>query len=154
MQPRPMTDHSRLFLPSSRFFIASPYKTNWARLRRCPCPLLFAPAGRWDPFPSAEGAHEGVSVLVSEQVSSFIQLEDGVIEIVASKLVTGFVENALEARPLFLQAPRASAGTDGERIGDILDGRTLARELLLDRCPDSLQEILVTDLPLQLLLKL
>jgi hypothetical protein len=40
--------------------------------------------------PIAESANEGVSVLVSEKVGSLIQLEDGVIEIVASKLVTSF----------------------------------------------------------------
>jgi hypothetical protein len=38
----------------------------------------------------AESANERVSVLVSEKVGSFIQLEDGVIEVVASKLVTSF----------------------------------------------------------------
>jgi len=48
------------------------------------------PAGRWDSLPSAESTNERVSVLVSQEVGSFIQFEDGVVEIVASKLMTGF----------------------------------------------------------------
>src|SRR3981081_3073404 len=115
MQPRPMADTSRLPFPSLRFFIASPSKSfslHWAQLRCCPGTLLFAPTGGWDSFPSAESANKGVSVLVSKKVGSFIQLEDGIIEIVASKLVTGFFENALKAGPFFLQAPLQSTRAD------------------------------------------
>jgi hypothetical protein len=49
---------------------------------------LFSPASGWNSFASAESTNEGVSVLVSEKVCSFIHFEDGVVEIVASKLVT------------------------------------------------------------------
>jgi hypothetical protein len=51
---------------------------------------LLAPSSRWNSLPSAESANEGVSVLISEKVGSFVQLEDRVIEIVASQLMTGF----------------------------------------------------------------
>jgi hypothetical protein len=51
---------------------------------------LFAPSSRWNSLPIAESANEGVSVLISEKVGSFIQFEDRVIKIVASKLMTGF----------------------------------------------------------------
>jgi hypothetical protein len=51
---------------------------------------LFAPASWRNPLPRSESANEGVSVLIPEKVGSFIQFEDGVIEIMASKLVTGF----------------------------------------------------------------
>src|SRR2546427_3696536 len=101
MHPSPMADTSRLLFPSVRFCIATPYKLvslqNLAQLRCCPCTVFLAPAGWWNSFPRAESANEGVSVLVSEKVGSFIQFEDGVIEIVASKLVTGLFLNALEA---------------------------------------------------------
>src|ERR1035437_2622755 len=90
MQPSPMADTSKLLFPSLRFCIVSPYKSNWSRLRCCPCTLLFAPSSRWNSLPSAESANEGVSVLISEKVSRFIQLKNGVIEIVASQLMTGF----------------------------------------------------------------
>jgi hypothetical protein len=50
----------------------------------------FRASGQVGLFPSAESTNEGVSVLVSQEVGSFIQFEDGVVEIVASKLMTGF----------------------------------------------------------------
>jgi hypothetical protein len=53
--------------------------------------VFLPPASRWNPLPSAESTNEGVSVLVSEKVSSFIQLENGIVEIAASKQVTSFV---------------------------------------------------------------
>jgi hypothetical protein len=52
--------------------------------------LFLAPASGWNSFPRAESTDEGARVLVSQKVGSFIQLENGVVEIVASKLVTGF----------------------------------------------------------------
>jgi hypothetical protein len=44
-------------------------------------------------------SNEGVSVLVSEKISGFIQLEDGVAKIVAGKLVAGFFKNTLKTGP-------------------------------------------------------
>src|SRR5215469_4405040 len=85
-------------------------ESQWLRCSQCT--LLFAPAGRRNTFPRAEGANKRISVLVSEKVGSFIQLEIRIIEIVASELMTGFVEHALEAAPFFLQAPLESPGTD------------------------------------------
>jgi hypothetical protein len=52
--------------------------------------VFLAPAGGWNSFPRAESANEGAGVLVSEKVGSFIQFEDGVIEIVPSKQVASF----------------------------------------------------------------
>jgi len=51
---------------------------------------LLSPASGWNSFPSAKSANEGVGVLVSEKIGGLIQLEDGVVEIVARKLVTSF----------------------------------------------------------------
>jgi hypothetical protein len=51
---------------------------------------LVAPRGGRNAFPAAKRADKGVSVLISEKVGSFVQLEDRVIEIVASQLMTGF----------------------------------------------------------------
>src|ERR1035441_9147979 len=103
MQPRPMAETSRLLFPSVRFCIASPYKLVFleigSQLRCCSCTVFLPPASRWNPLPSAESTNEGVSVLVSEKVSSFIQLENGIVEIAASKQVTSFVSNALKAGP-------------------------------------------------------
>src|ERR1700722_15891891 len=79
MQPKPKADSSKLLFPSFRFCIVSPYKSNWSRLRCCPCTLLFALSSRWNSLPSVESANEGVSVLISEKVGSFIQFEDRVI---------------------------------------------------------------------------
>ena len=87
-------------------------RANTVMTLSCRCTLHFAPASRWNSFPSAESANEGISVLISEKVSRFIQLENGVVEIVASKLVASFFQNALEAGTFVLQAPLQSTGTD------------------------------------------
>jgi len=58
-------------------------RVHWAQLECCPCTVFLAPAGGWNSFPRAESAHEGVGVLVPENVGSFIQFKDGVVEIVA-----------------------------------------------------------------------
>src|SRR5947207_14174705 len=50
MQPRPMADTSRSLFPSLRFCIISP-STFGTRLRRCVCPVFFAPLGGWNSFP-------------------------------------------------------------------------------------------------------
>src|SRR5207245_11487816 len=100
MQPRPMADTSRLLFPSLRFFITLSFLlVNWALLRGCLRTLVFAPASGWNSFPSAESANEGVSVLVSEKVRSFIPLEHGVIETVATHVTTTPSPNALAAPP-------------------------------------------------------
>jgi len=61
-----------------------------AQLRCCPRRLLFAPASRRNSFPTAQSANERVSALVSPKLDSFLQFEDGVVAIVASKLMTRF----------------------------------------------------------------
>src|SRR6266699_2144817 len=104
MQPNPRAETSRLLFPSLRFCITSPFRAG-VRLRHCVCTLLLAPASGWNPFPRAESTNEGVCVLISEKIGSFVQLEDGVVEIVASKLVTRFLQNTLEAGSCVLQAP-------------------------------------------------
>jgi hypothetical protein len=102
---------------------------------------FFPPASGWNSFPPAECANEGVSVLVSQEVGTFMQLEHGVIEIVASKLVTSFFLIALEAGSFVLQTPLQSTQAYVQRIRDGLDGRTLNGELFLYRHTDSLDEI-------------
>ena len=43
----------------------------------------FAPVGWWGTFPGAEGSDEGVGVFVAEEVGGFVELEEGVVEVVA-----------------------------------------------------------------------
>src|ERR1039458_3210780 len=153
MQPSPRADTSKLLFPSLRFCIVSPYKSNWSRLRCCPC-TLFAPSSRWNSFPSAESANEGVSVLVPEKVGGFIQLEARVIKIVASELVTGFFENALKTGLFVLQTSLQGAGAGVQGIGDVLDGGAAASESLLYRYTDAFDKVLVPVFLLQLFIKL
>ena len=72
----------------------------------------------------------------------------------ASKLVTSFFQHALKAGTFILQTPLQRTGTYVQRIGDVFNGRTLARELLLYGYADAFEEILVTILLLQFFFEL
>src|SRR6516162_11669950 len=153
MQPRPIADTSRLLLPSLRLCMNSP-STKGARLRYCSCALFFAPASRWNSFPRAESADEGVGVLISEKIGRFTQLENGIIEVVARKSTPRLLQKALEARACVPQTALQSARADMKRVRYVIDRRTPTRELLLNGAADALGKIFIGGLLFQLRLVL
>lgn len=58
--------------------------------------LRTAPVCGRDAFPHAEGAHEGVGVLVSEEVCGLVEFEHRVGEVMTRKLMTSIFEDLLK----------------------------------------------------------
>jgi hypothetical protein len=51
---------------------------------------LFPPSRWGNSLPSAKSPDKGISIHISEEVGGLIQLEDWIVEILASKLVARF----------------------------------------------------------------
>jgi hypothetical protein len=60
-------------------------------------PVGFAPVTRWHALPRSESAGERVRVFVAQEVGGLVELKDGVAQVIASHLMTGLVEELLEA---------------------------------------------------------
>ncbi|MCU1291477.1 MAG: hypothetical protein JWP08_327 [Bryobacterales bacterium] len=71
----------------------------------CLCTARFSPVPGRHSLPRAESANEGACVLIAKKVGGFVRFKDGVAQIMASHLMTRFVEHAVEAGSRVLQAP-------------------------------------------------
>jgi hypothetical protein len=59
--------------------------------------VSLAPIARRYAFPSSESATERVRVFKTKQIGGFVQLQDGIGEVIPRHLVPGFIQDALEA---------------------------------------------------------
>src|ERR1700749_749219 len=106
--------------PSFSPFESLIFKTAFLRIG----PLHLAPSSRWNAFPGSKRSHEGISVFVSPQVGSLIQLENWIIQIGPRELVSRLFQNALKTGAGILQSALQGTRTHMKCIRNFLYRRT------------------------------
>jgi hypothetical protein len=111
--------------------------------------LSSAPVGGGNPLPDAEGADEGIRILIAEKIGGFVQLKHRIGKVMAGQLVTGLLQHLLETRACVLQVTLQGSRTDVEVASNILHFWSAPGELLLDGGADPLGKSLLTLVLLQ-----
>jgi len=99
--------------------------------------VSFPPIAGWNPLPCAEGTTKRVQILKTKQVSSLVQLQHGVGEIIAGHPVAGFIKDPLIVIACVLQAALYCARAHVKRLGNNVDRRTMPGQPVLNRAADK-----------------